>query len=134
MPKTASRTAVLSATAAVGLTTALLLAAPHHGPETVVIDAAQDKRAAVTFPHEAHAEWVDSCDTCHHTQEGLTASSATEAEVRACATCHLDPEQEETPSMRAMGLKSNPFHAGCIDCHKEREKGPTQCEECHPKS
>ena len=123
----------LMALAALGLAATFLFAAPHHGPDEVVIDAAQDKRAAVTFPHAAHVEWVESCDTCHHTFEGLTAESAADADVQGCVACHLDPEQADTPSMRSMSLRENPFHAGCIDCHKEQESGPTRCEQCHSK-
>jgi len=108
-----------------------LIALAHHGPDTVTIDAAADKKSPVVFPHAAHIEVVDQCDTCHHTQEGLTAES--DAEVETCASCHLDPESEDVPSMRQMSLKKNPFHAGCIDCHKEEGAGPTKCDECHPK-
>jgi hypothetical protein len=113
---------------------ALVVAAPHHGPEEVVLDAAANKRSAVRFPHAKHQEWVETCSTCHHTQPDLVADAAAEAKVEKCTTCHLDPEQADTPSMREMGLQKNPFHAGCIDCHKEREKGPTRCDDCHPKT
>jgi hypothetical protein len=101
----------------------------HHGPIEVVIDAAQDKKPPVTFSHAKHTEVVDSCVTCHHTQDGLTAGQ--ETQVQLCAQCHLDPTEEGMPSMREMSLKKNPFHILCIDCHKEREKGPTKCAECH---
>jgi hypothetical protein len=35
--------------------------------------------------------------------------------------------------MREMSLKKNPFHMVCIDCHKAETKGPTKCDDCHPK-
>jgi hypothetical protein len=129
------RSTLYAATAiAVVLAATILFAAPHHGPVDVVIDAAQKRRAAVEFPHAAHHEWVASCDTCHHTDEGLTADAAIEAEVQGCVSCHLDPEQADTPSMREMSLKKNPYHVLCVDCHKEQQKGPAECDDCHPKA
>ena len=100
-------------------------------PDKVVIDDAQAKRAAVEFPHASHVKAVADCATCHHTTKGLTASSG--QEVAACASCHLDPKAATTPSMREMSLSKNPFHSLCIDCHKAEAKGPTKCDDCHPK-
>jgi hypothetical protein len=108
---------------------ALVLA--HHGPDTVTLDAAMDKKGPVEFPHAAHIEVVESCDTCHHTNEGLTAE--TDADVQPCSACHLDPESPDTPSLRQMSMSKNPMHAGCIDCHKQEAKGPTKCADCHAK-
>lgn len=108
----------------------IAVGAAQQIPEVITIDAAADKQAAVTFPHLKHTELVDTCVTCHHTQEGLTADS--DVKVEACTACHLDPE-EGVPGMREMSLKKNPFHGACISCHKEQEKGPTKCTECHPK-
>ena len=107
-------------------------ATPADAPDEIVIDAAMVKRAAVVFPHKLHWENVESCETCHHQSEGLTAES--EVEVESCANCHLDPEEAETPSMRELSLKKNPYHILCVDCHKAEEKGPTKCDECHPKA
>lgn len=98
-------------------------------PETVTLDKAKNKQAPVVMPHKAHADKY-ACDTCHHTQKGLTAEAT---EVKPCASCHLDPEKPETPSMREMSLSKNPFHKLCIDCHKKEAKGPTKCAECHKK-
>ncbi|MDX1643879.1 MAG: cytochrome c3 family protein [Thermoanaerobaculia bacterium] len=117
---------------AVLLVAAIVVAAPHHAPEEVVIDAAVNKRAAVEFPHKLHQENVESCATCHHESEGLTAEA--DEEVEACSSCHLDPEDPETPSMRELSMKKNPYHILCVDCHKAEEKGPTKCDECHPKA
>lgn len=104
----------------------------HHGPVTVKIDAAAKKQPAVTFSHEKHAKTlVQSCDTCHHTQKGLTSDEKTK--VVKCTTCHLDPKDAKIPSMREMSLTKNPFHIACINCHKEQKKGPTACTACHKK-
>jgi hypothetical protein len=101
----------------------------HHGPTTITIDAAAAKQPGVSFDHHKHStSLADSCDTCHHTQQGLTAES--DANVQKCSTCHLDPKGD-VPSMRAAGLKDNPFHVACISCHREQKKGPTTCKQCH---
>jgi hypothetical protein len=101
-------------------------------PVTVKIDAAAKKQPAVTFPHEKHLKIAKTCDKCHHTQKGLTAEKDTK--VEKCSTCHLDPKDPKVPSMREMSLAKNPFHIGCINCHKEQKKGPTTCVKCHVKA
>jgi len=110
-----------------------LLAFAHHGPENITLDAAADKKSGVEFPHWAHIEVVPDCTTCHHTSEGLSADTADGVEVQKCSACHLDPEDATVPSMREMSLSKNPMHSGCIDCHKAEAKGPTKCNDCHPK-
>lgn len=120
------------ALAVVLLVATIVVAAPHHAPEEIVIDDAVNKRAAVDFPHQLHWENVESCDTCHHENEGLTVEA--EVEVETCASCHLDPEEEGTPGIRELSMKKNPYHILCVDCHKTEEKGPTKCDECHPKA
>ena len=105
----------------------------QHGPENITIDAAKNKKAAVEFPHFLHQEKVESCKTCHHTLADDFSPEAGVTEVKPCSSCHLDPEKDTTPSMREMSLKKNPLHIGCIDCHKAESKGPTKCNDCHPK-
>ena len=99
-------------------------------PEKVVINAAAAKQPAVTFPHAKHVAMGKACDTCHHTQKGLTADKA--ADVKKCSSCHLDAKAP-VPSMREMSMTKNPFHIKCINCHKESKKGPTVCKDCHVK-
>jgi hypothetical protein len=107
------------------------IAFAHHGPTTVVIDAAAAKQPAVPFAHGKHAtQLVKNCDKCHHTDKGLTA--ANDKNVAKCSSCHLDPKGD-VPSMREMSLTKNPFHSLCIGCHKEGKKGPTVCKDCHVK-
>jgi hypothetical protein len=116
---------------AVAVLAAFATFAAMEPPEEVTIDAAMDKKSAVTFPHRQHAtELVDSCTACHHKDEGLTMES--DVEVQPCATCHLDPE-EDVPGMREMSLRKNPFHMLCIDCHKAEGAGPKICNDCHVK-
>ncbi len=102
----------------------------HHGPEKVTIKDAQKKQPAVTFPHAQHTKMVDKCETCHHTNKGLTA--ANDKDVKKCSSCHLNPK-DNAPSMSEMSPKKNPFHILCVSCHKEQGKGPTACKECHAK-
>ncbi|MGN6184139.1 MAG: cytochrome c3 family protein [Thermoanaerobaculia bacterium] len=105
----------------------------HHGPATIKINEAAKKQPAVNFSHEKHTKLVaGKCDTCHHTQKGLTTDKDTK--VAKCSTCHLDPKNAKTPSMREMSLAKNPFHIRCIACHKEQKKGPVVCTGCHLKA
>jgi hypothetical protein len=125
-----TRTPILAFLLSVLFSTSLLA----HNPETVVIKEAQKKQPAVTFSHSKHSTTlVKSCDTCHHTQKGLTADKATATNVVLCSKCHLDPKDAKVPSMREMSLTKNPFHIRCISCHKEQKKGPTACTACHKK-
>lgn len=102
-----------------------------EAPESVTINAAQAKQPAVTFPHKAHVDMGVTCETCHHTQKGLTKDSTDE--VPTCVSCHLNPKDAATPNMAEMSMKKNPFHMDCINCHKEKAKGPVKCAECHKK-
>lgn len=104
----------------------------QHGPVTTKINAAAKKQPGVVFPHQKHVKLAKSCDTCHHTQKGL--SSEKETKVVKCSTCHLDPKGPKVPGMREMSLTKNPFHAQCIACHKKLKKGPVPCAGCHKKA
>lgn len=122
------KTLILLSLFAVVMVTAVYAVEP---PEEITIDAAMDKKTAVTFPHAQHAkELVDSCTACHHKDEGLSLEA--DMTPQACSDCHLDPEGD-VPGMREMSLKKNPFHMMCIDCHKAEGAGPKTCNECHPK-
>jgi hypothetical protein len=124
------RTRSTAVALAVLLATALYA---HHGPKSITIKAAAKKQAPVVFSHEKHAMTLaKSCDTCHHTQKGLTAENV--KDVVKCTTCHLDPKDPKTPGMREMSLTKNPFHIACISCHKTEKKGPTSCAACHKKA
>jgi hypothetical protein len=110
----------------------------HEGPATIVIKAAQKKQPPVTFAHSKHQKQLaKSCDTCHHTQKGLTEKTATATNVDKCTKCHLDPKGK-VPSMREMSMTANPFHIKCIGCHKEQKAthkdAPVVCTGCHKKT
>jgi len=109
-------------------------------PEELTLEACGDTRAAVSFPHKAHFEELE-CTTCHHSQEELTLEAAQGGmEVEACADCHLEPEEADTPACTEKSLKKNPFHINCVSCHKDSNaedeslSAPTKCAECHPKA
>jgi hypothetical protein len=118
--------------------TAVYAATAKDAPEKITLDDCKSKKAAVEFPHKAHIDAKLECKTCHHNQESLTATST--EEVKTCGSCHITPEKAETPVCSEMGLKKNPFHITCINCHKEELakkpdfKGPTKCDQCHPKA
>jgi len=117
---------------------AALFAFGSEVPEKITIDACADKKAPVEFPHKAHFE-LTTCVDCHHTSEGLTAETAKDMEVDACAVCHVEPEEAETPKCSEKSKKKNPYHIKCIGCHKAEKKenaetkAPTKCTACHPK-
>jgi len=133
---------VLMGLVAVAATVALVAYAQDI-PETITIDACADQKAAVEFPHQAHFELTD-CVTCHHTSEGLTQETAAATEVATCASCHVEPEEADTPLCSDKSKKTNPYHIVCIGCHKELKTeakaagkefaGPTKCTACHPKA
>jgi uncharacterized protein (DUF2141 family) len=114
---------------ALALAFAGAVAIAHHGPDTVTLDDATAKRTPVTFSHLRHTEVVPQCSTCHHTQKNLTSDAG--VKVPTCASCHLDPAQANVPNIREMGLKTNPYHVLCINCHREQKQGPTTCNACH---
>lgn len=106
-----------------------------HDPQSITIKAAQKKQPPVVFPHGKHsATLVKQCDTCHHTQKGLTGKTATATNVVKCTVCHLDPKKPAIPGMREMSLTKNPFHIRCLGCHKAEKKGPAACTGCHKKA
>ena len=70
---------------------------------------------------EDDEEAVRSCGDCHGMEEGLAEVMAT------CTECHDEEEIEDTEMVK----RSDAFHSQCIDCHKEFEKGPVACSECH---
>ncbi len=106
----------------------------HHGPAKVSIAAAAKKQPAVAFDHAKHTTLAKTCDTCHHTNKGLTAD--TDKDVKKCSSCHLNPKDANVPNMAEMSMTKNPFHIRCVGCHKAGvagKKGPAVCKDCHKK-
>lgn len=115
--------AVLLSTVLVFLAAATIAFA-YHGPETIELNAAQDKMGAVQFNHHKHQDRVEmDCLVCHHTE----AKGATE--LKPCSECH--GKVDGAPDYKTA------MHKGCQGCHKEQKaagkNAPTKCTECHVK-
>ncbi|MCM8800864.1 MAG: cytochrome c family protein [Candidatus Omnitrophica bacterium] len=82
----------------------------HAQEEKIILE---NKFGNVTFSHKLHTESI-SCQICHH--KGLDSPK--------CSDCHT--KDTEVNYMSA-------FHRKCIDCHKEKAKGPVSCNDCHKK-
>lgn len=108
-------------------------------PGKITLKDCVDTKTAVDFDHKAHVAMGTACVKCHHTSEGLTAETVATATVAKCGTCHIKPEKPETPMCSGKKTTDNPYHIGCIPCHKEAKaakaesKAPTTCTGCHPK-
>ena len=103
---------------------AATIAFAHHGPETIELNAAQDKMAAVPFNHHKHQDRTEmNCLVCHHT----AAKDATE--LKACSECH--GKVEGAPDYKTA------MHKVCQSCHKEQKAAglnpPLKCTGCHVK-
>ena len=109
-------------------------------PGKITIKDCADTKTPVTFDHAAHVKAAKDCVTCHHTQKDLTAANGTTLAVDKCGKCHLKPEKPETPTCAGKKPTDNPYHIGCIGCHKEvlaakaDSKAPKMCTGCHPKA
>jgi hypothetical protein len=62
------------------------------------------KNGEVQFNHKQHKEAVKNCKTCHTQKPG-----------------------------KIEGFGKDVAHKMCIECHKEKGKGPTTCKDCHKK-
>ena len=127
----------------VGLAVAMAVAVAAMAaemPAKITIKDCADTKTPVTFDHAAHVKIAKDCVKCHHTQKDLTAESAATVAVDKCGKCHLKPEKPETPACSGKKPTDNPYHIGCIGCHKEAiaadaaSKAPKMCTGCHPKA
>jgi hypothetical protein len=88
----------------------LVSAQEKAAPESVTLECSFGK---ITFSHQGHAA-VGECKVCHHMG----------TPDQKCEICHT-----KDAKLDAKGA----FHKNCIDCHKEKAKGPTGCMDCHKK-
>jgi len=87
-------------------------------------------KPAVTFTHKKHSvDYKLKCDSCHHVYKDGKNVWKEGDKVDMCSACHKSPKKNEG---KVLSLY-NAFHKNCKDCHKEMKKGPTKCNECHPK-
>jgi hypothetical protein len=110
------------------------------------------------FDHVQHENYKehspqDKCVVCHHTNKETLVRSAdgsASEEVDKCQKCHKAEDTtcefdnitlgttnagKSTKGLNAI-RSEEAFHGkeyliGCIGCHKERDKKPTSCKECH---
>ena len=127
---------------AVAFLGAMLLATqPEEGLEEVVISSelwGEKKYEDVTFAHNKHAvERNIACDHCHHVYEDGKNTWQKGQAVQKCAECHTSnitgKELREASEEEKKLSLYNAFHDQCRGCHKEQEKGPVKCTECHNK-
>ncbi|MGE5309200.1 MAG: cytochrome c3 family protein [Deltaproteobacteria bacterium] len=89
------------------------LLAQQTPPESVTEEGSF---GSVTFSHKVHSDPANAaCKDCHHMGE---------APVQKCESCHTADSKVN---------RKDAYHKKCIDCHKEKSKGPTGCMDCHKK-
>jgi hypothetical protein len=96
----------------------------------------------VLFQHQLHTQasgYGVSCNDCHHHPEDDEAAlracgdchgkdeKMTEATLKTCTECHETDEIQDTKMVK----RADAFHTQCIECHKDFEKGPVECSDCH---
>ena len=94
-------------------------------------DAFEDpRRPPAVFRHDAHNELaqIEECRICHHVyDENGQLVEDESSEDQRCSDCHeLEASGKKPPLMKA-------FHTNCKGCHKQNNKGPTMCGQCHVK-
>lgn len=96
------------------LTSSSLVRAQDQTPPESVTE--EGSFGNVTFSHKVHSDPSNAaCKDCHHMGE---------SPVQKCENCHTADSKVS---------RKDAYHAKCIDCHKEKAKGPTGCMDCHKK-
>ncbi|MEW6443139.1 MAG: cytochrome c3 family protein [bacterium] len=96
------------------------------------------KNENTKFSHKKHAtELQIACTDCHHEYQNGNNVWKEGDPVQKCEACHTVIKtgkalKEAPPEEKKLSLY-NAFHDNCTKCHKEEAKGPTKCQECHPK-
>src|SRR5450759_2499664 len=76
-----------------------------NGPETATIGDVQKVKAAVEFPHKAHADRIKNCAECHHKDAA--------GKEQKCFNCHKAEKKGD-----AVALK-DAMHTKCKGCHSK---------------
>jgi hypothetical protein len=95
--------------------------APKDIPKALELKSIAKEFGPAAFDHAAHVEASPDCMKCHHGPQSYKG-------ITACGDCHKGGGGGEP-----MGLKEA-LHKQCIDCHKQDDQGPTDCEDCHPRA
>jgi predicted CXXCH cytochrome family protein len=115
-----------------GLMATLLIFVFAYAQEDMVVvnDPAfiDPQRPPAVFHHEEHNEkaGLEECNKCHHVfnDKGKLVEDES-SEDQSCSECH-----ELKASGKKPGLMKA-FHTNCLGCHKEKNKGPVMCGQCH---
>lgn len=95
--------------------------------DSPIIKKLEDHYGPVRFMHSKHASLVQDCALCHH----YRPLDENAKETTRCSACHQEPFQKDHPER--LGLKAA-YHQQCMECHQEMDKGPVDCNGCHPKN
>lgn len=95
--------------------------------ESPIIKEEEDHYGPVRFMHSKHAASIKDCALCHH----YRPTDAEAKETVRCSACHQESFREDHPER--VGLKAA-YHINCINCHKDMNRGPTDCTGCHMKN
>ncbi|MCB2228658.1 MAG: cytochrome c family protein [Desulfarculaceae bacterium] len=88
------------------------------------------KKAPVKFTHQEHSvKFKLACTQCHHVYKDGKNVFKDGDKVEKCSKCHTSPKKNQGKMLSLY----NAYHKNCRDCHKEAKKGPTKCNQCHPK-
>ncbi len=87
-------------------------------------------KSIVTFNHKKHSvDYKIQCTECHHViKDGKNVWKEGD-KVQDCGVCHKSPKKNQGKMLSLY----NAFHKNCRTCHKKLKKGPTKCNQCHPK-
>jgi hypothetical protein len=115
-----------------GLMATLLIFVSAYSQEDMVVvndDAFTNlRRPPSVFRHDEHNEkaGIEECNKCHHVynDEGKLVEDES-SEDQHCSECHELKASGKKPALM------NAFHTTCKGCHKEKNKGPVMCGECH---
>ena len=87
-------------------------------------------KPAVKFTHKEHHEkFKVKCADCHHVYKDGKNVWKEGDKVDKCSSCHKTPKKNDGKMLSMY----NAYHKNCKDCHREMKKGPTKCNDCHPK-
>ena len=97
--------------------TATIIGAANQGAENITIFGGS--RGEVPFPHLAHQERLEDCNTCH-------------------ASFPQEPDGLKKMKMAGKLKPKQVMNKQCVKCHKDQKKagnptGPTTCSTCHVK-
>jgi hypothetical protein len=112
-----------------------------QAPDEILIHSqgwTEKKHEDTKLSHKKHAaEFQIACTECHHVyKDGNNVWKEGNA-AQKCEVCHTFIKtgkalKDATPEEQKLSLY-NAFHSNCVNCHKEKAKGPAKCLECHPK-